>query len=354
MTNYIIRRILLIPLLLVGVSLLIFSMLQFLSPVARSALYVKDLPKSEEALDAIIIAYGLDDPLPVQYWHWLVGRTNPNTGETVGGVLRGDFGYSHSAKQDVIVMIKERFPATLELTLWGFFPIVLIGTWLGIQAAIHYNSFFDQAIRFFCITGASLPLFVFGLLVLMVFYTKLGWFPPGRVSQWVTQEIQEGAFLVHTDMMTLDALINGRFDVFLDSLRHMILPIVTLSYLNWTTFVRVTRSSMLEELGQDYMVTARSKGVRVKDTRWKHAFPNALLPIITLAGGTFIGLLSGVVITETVFNYPGIGSAAATAASSLDVIAVLGISLFNGVLLILANLIVDILYAVADPRIRFA
>lgn len=354
MTNYIIRRILLIPLLLIGVTLLIFSMLQFLSPVARSALYVKDLPKSEEALDAIIVAYGLNDPLPVQYWNWLVGRRNSTTGEIAGGVLRGDFGYSHSAKQDVIVMIQERFPATLELTMWGFLPIVIIGTWLGIQAAIHYNSFYDQAIRFFCITGASLPLFVFGLLVLMIFYTKLGWFPPGRISQWVIQEIQEGSFPIHTDMMTIDALLNGRLDVFLDSLRHMILPIITLSYLNWTTFVRVTRSSMLEELGQDYMVTARSKGVRIQDTRWKHAFPNALLPIITLAGGTFIGLLSGVVITETVFNYPGIGSAAASAASSLDVIAVLGISLFNGVLLILANLIVDILYAVADPRIRFA
>jgi peptide/nickel transport system permease protein len=229
----------------------------------------------------------------------------------------------------------------------------LIGTFFGIQAAIHYNSFYDQLIRIFCITGASMPVFVFGLVALMVFYTKLSWFPPGRMSPWVTQEIQAGTFAIHTSLMTVDALINGRFDVFIDVLKHMVLPILALSYISWATFVRVTRSSMLEELSQDYMITARSKGVAHKAAQWKHAFPNVLLPVITLAGGTFITLLSGVVITETVFNYPGIGSAAATAATSLDVIAVLGISLFNGALLIVANLIVDVLYAVVDPRIRF-
>ena len=353
MTNYIIRRILLIPLLLFGVTILIFGMLQFLSPVARSALYVRDLPKSEAALDAVITAYGLDDPLVVQYWRWLVGFKNPTSGEVQGGVLRGELGYSHSAKQPVIEMIRDRFPATIELTLWGFLPIVFIGTFFGIQAAIHYNGIYDQIIRIFTITGASIPTFVFGLTVLMIFYTKLSWFPPGRMSAWVTQEIQGGTFLIHTDMLTIDALINGRFDVFLDALRHMILPILTLSYISWTTFVRVTRSSMLEELSQDYMVTARSKGVERGKAQWKHAFPNALLPIITLAGNQFVGLLSGVVITETVFNYPGLGSAAASAATSLDVISVLGISLFNGFILIMANLIIDVLYAVADPRIRY-
>ncbi|MBN2046933.1 MAG: ABC transporter permease [Anaerolineaceae bacterium] len=353
MTTYIVRRILLIPILLLGVTVLIFGMLQFLSPVARSALFVKDLPKSEEALDAVIKAYGLDDPLMVQYWHWLVGRPIGN-GEVVGGILRGDFGYSHSAKQPVADMIRERFPATFELTLWGFFPIVLIGTWLGVEAAVHYNSIYDQFIRIFCITGASLPTFVFGLLVLMFFYTQLQWFPPGRISPWVTQEIQAGSFMVRTNLLTIDSILNGRFDVFLDVLRHMVLPILTLSYISWATFVRVTRSSMLEELSQDYMTTAKSKGVSSQDRQNKHAFPNAILPLITLAGSTFIGLMSGVVITETVFNYPGLGSAAAAAATSLDVIAVLGISLFNGTILIVANLIVDILYALVDPRIRYS
>ena len=134
----------------------------------------------------------------------------------------------------------------------------------------------------------------------------------------------------------------------------MFLPILTLSYINWATFLRVTRSSMLETLRQDYVTTARAKGVKEKDVINKHARPNALIPVTTLAGFQVVGLLGGVVITETVFNYPGIGSAAATAAASLDVVTVLGFALFNGFVLIVANLIVDILYGVIDPRVRLS
>ncbi|MBN1230755.1 MAG: ABC transporter permease [Anaerolineales bacterium] len=354
MTKFIIRRVMLIPFLLFGVTVLIFTMLQFLSPVARSALYVQDLPKSEEALDAVIEVYGLNDPIIVQYWRWLVGTKNAETGEISGGILRGNFGFSRSTNQPVLDMIKGRFPASVELTLWSFFPIVLVGTWLGVQAAVHHNTLYDQAIRVFCITGASIPAFIFGLLALIVFYSKLGWFPPGRVSQWVTNEILEGTFIIKTNMFTVDALLSGRFDILLDVFRHMILPIITLTYISWATFVRVARSSMIDELSKNYMVTAKGKGLSDKYAQRIHALPNAMLPIVTMAGGTLIGLLSGVVITETVFNYPGIGSAAAAAASNLDVITVLGLSLFNGTILIVANLIVDVLYAMIDPRIRFA
>jgi peptide/nickel transport system permease protein len=148
--------------------------------------------------------------------------------------------------------------------------------------------------------------------------------------------------------------LNGRFDVFLDALRHMFLPILTLSYISWATFLRVTRSSMLETLRMEYVTTARAKGLPERDVIYKHAQPNAMIQVVTLAGFQVVGLLGGVVITETVFVYPGIGSAAAQAAAQLDVVTVLGFALFNGFILIVSNLVVDILYAVIDPRVRLS
>ena len=144
MTNYIIRRLLIMPLILFGVTALIFGMLQFLSPVERSALYVRDIPKNENALAGVIKRYGLDDPIPVQYWHWLVGRKDSVSGETVGGILRGDFGYSRAASQPVIDLIRRRFPATVELALYTIIPIVFIGVYLGIIAAVNHNKLIDQ------------------------------------------------------------------------------------------------------------------------------------------------------------------------------------------------------------------
>lgn len=352
MTAYIIRRLLLLPVLLFGVTVIIFGLLQFLSPVERSALYVREIPHTEGAVEGIIKRYGLDQPIYVQYWHWLVGRTDPVTGQRVGGILRGDLGYSRVGSQPVAALIAQRFPATAELALWAVAPIIGVGIWLGVQSAVRHNRFFDQLARVFSIIGWSFPTFVFGLLVLMIFYAKLRWFPPGRISDWASAIVNSDQFHQYTHMHTIDALLNLRLDIFWDALKHLILPITTLSYLNWALLLRVTRSSMLEVLGQDYVRTARAKGLPERLVINRHARPNALIPVVTLAGLMVAGLLGGVVITETVFNYPGIGSAAAQAAIQLDVITVLGFALFNGAILILANLIVDILYAVIDPRVR--
>lgn len=354
MINYIIRRLLLVPVLLFGVTLLIFGMMQFLTPVERSALWVRDIPKTERQVDGIIKKYCLDCPFPVQYWRWLVGHIDPVTGERKGGIIYGDFGWSRTGAQEVASLISSRFPNTLDLALWALGPIVLVGVWLGVQAAVHQNGIIDQAGRMFSIIGTSFPTFVFGLLVLMIFYANLKWFPPGRLSTDMTQVVSSGDFKTYTTILTIDSLLNGRVDVFIDALRHMILPIITLSYLSWATFLRVTRSSMLETLRQEYVVTARAKGLRERDVINKHARPNAMIPVVTLAGFTVVGMMGGVVITETVFDYPGIGKAAAAAASQLDVVTVLGFALFNGFILIVANLVVDVLYATIDPRVRLS
>jgi peptide/nickel transport system permease protein len=340
MINYIIRRLLILPVVLIGLSVLIFGMLMFLDPVERAALYVTSPPKTSEALQAIVQKYGLDKPIYVQFGNWL------------DNVIHGDLGWSKTAQMPVLQAIKTYFPATMELAMWSFIPIIVIGIWLGIEAAIHHDQIIDQAMRVFSIIGYSFPTFVFGLLVLMLFYAKLQWFPPGRLSDWATAIVYSPAFHQYTGMNTVDSILNGRFDIFLDSLRHLFLPALTLAYVSWALILRVTRSSMLEVTHQDYIRTARAKGLSEAVVMNRHARPNAMIPVITIGGLLFVGLLNGVVITETVFNYHGMGYFVAQAALNFDAISVLGVALFDGALLVLANLAVDVLYGVIDPRIR--
>jgi peptide/nickel transport system permease protein len=352
MVAYIVRRLLIVPVLLLGVTMLIFAMLSLLTPYERASLYVADIPKRQGAIDGIIEKYGLDDPVHIQYWYWMVGRKDPDTGDIKGGVLRGDLGFSKVGKSSVTEVIARRLPATAELALWSAAPMIGIGIWLGVLSAVNHNKIADQVLRVFSIVGWSIPTFVFGLVVLLVFYARLGWFPPSRLSDWASRIVQSDAFNRYTQMNTIDALLNLRFDIFLDSLRHLVLPVTTLAYLNWALMLRVTRSSMLDTLRQDYITTARAKGLTEKVVIWKHAVSNGLIPIVTIGGLVLISLLNGVVITETVFNYPGMGSFLAQAALSLDVISVLGITLFSSVVLVCGNLFVDVLYGFIDPRIR--
>jgi peptide/nickel transport system permease protein len=351
MLAYIVRRLLILPILILGVTMLVFLMLSMLTPYERASLYVQDIPKRQGAIEGIIKKYGLDDPIPVQYWNWMVGRTTEE-GEIEGGVLRGRLGWSKTGKSSVTEVIARRLPATAELAIWASVPMIGIGIWLGVISAVNHNKIIDQILRIFSIVGWSIPTFVFGLGVLMIFYARLGWFAPGRLSNTAMQIVQSDAFNQYTNMNTIDALLNGRLDIFIDSLRHLVLPVVTLSYLNWAYLLRVTRSSMLETLRQDYITTARSKGLAHRTVVWRHAVSNALIPVVTIGGMILIALLNGVVITETVFNYPGMGSFLAEAATSLDVISVLGLTLFSSVVLVLGNLFVDVLYGVIDPRIR--
>jgi peptide/nickel transport system permease protein len=341
-----------VPVLLLGVTMLIFAMLSLLTPYERASLYVTDIPKRQGAIDGIIEKYGLDDPVHIQYWYWMVGRKDPDTGDIKGGVLRGDLGFSKVGKSSVVEVIARRLPATAELAMWSAAPMIGIGIWLGVVSAVNHNKIADQILRVFSIVGWSIPTFVFGLVVLLVFYARLGWFPPSRLSDWASRIVQSDAFNRYTQMNTIDALLNLRFDIFLDSLRHLVLPVTTLAYLNWALMLRVTRSSMLDTLRQDYITTARAKGLTERVVIWKHAVSNGLIPIVTIGGLVLISLLNGVVITETVFNYPGMGSFLAQAALSLDVISVLGITLFSSVVLVCGNLFVDVLYGFIDPRIR--
>lgn len=343
MTAFIIRRLLLLPLVIAGVSILIFALMQLLSPFSRLAVYVKDpnaLKQGPEQLQAMVEALGLNDPAWVQYGRWM------------NEVIHGNFGWSESARQPVLDAIRHLLPASAELTLFAAFPVIFLGIWLGKISAVYQDTLIDHGTRVTAIVGWSFPTFVFAILMLLIFYGTLPWCPPGRLGISASRIVYSDTFTTYTGMHTIDAILNGNLTVLGDALRHLVMPVITLAYVSWAMILRLMRSSMLETLRQDYVITARAKGLRERLVVNRHAQRNALLPVTTVAGLMVANLLNGVVVTETVFNFRGLGQFAASSAVQLDMPAILGFSLFNGVLLVLTNLVVDILYAFFDPRVR--
>lgn len=345
MLTYIGRRILLLPLVVFGVTTLIFSMMQFLGPYQLVALYVTDiteLQRGPEHMEELVRKYDLDDPFLIKYANWL------------GNLFRGNLGWSQSARMPVATAIAKFFPSTLELVLWAILPIILIGVWLGTVSATHKDQWVDHGARLGALMGISLPGFLLSLLLLSLLYSKLGWFPPGRLGLWAEQIVVSDAFRNYTGIYTLDSLLNGQFRVFVDALRHLVVPCLALMVVQWASLVRILRSSMLEALGQDYVTTARAKGLPERVVVTKHARRNALLPAVTVAGGMIARMIGGLVVIETVFSRKGLGSFAMSAALNLDFPAVLGFALFITLITVGANLIVDLLYAWINPRVRLS
>lgn len=337
--TYIIRRLLLLIPTLIGVSLLIFAVIQLFSPVQRAALFVTDV-KGTMDIETIMTKYHLNDPVYIQYIYWLQA------------VITGNLGWSESSNMPVLPAMMKAFPATVELVLLSIPLTIILGVKLGIASAVHRDKPIDHATRILAIIGWSLPTFWLGLLLLSVFFGILGWFPPMRLDIATEAFVRSPEFTKYTGLNMIDGLLNGRPDISVEALKHLVLPTITLTTISIALIIRVMRSSMLESLGKGYITMARAKGLSEKEVVNKHAQRNALIPTITLAGLLAAGMINGVVITETVFTYKGIGYWAAKAAIATDIPAVLGFALFTGIIFVIANLLVDITYAYVDPRIR--
>lgn len=340
MRNYIIRRLLLIIPVLVGISIIIFLLLLLFSPEQRAAVFVTDI-KQLRNIQGVIKKHGLDEPVYIQYFRW------------VSEVLRGNLGWSKTAEKPVLNAFFYFLPVTAELAIFSAPLIILIGISLGSISALHQDEPIDHASRVFAIVGWSLPTFWLGLILLMIFYGYFsGLLPPEALGVQANLAVNSKEFIRFTRINTIDALLNGRLWIFLDALRHLALPVVTLTIIQCAMVMRIMRSSMLEALGKMFIITARAKGADEHTVVKKHARRNAMIPVVTVAGYLSALLMNGVVITETVFNRKGLGWWWARAAVQLDIPAVLGAVLFNGILFVLANLIVDLLYAYFDPRVR--
>jgi len=244
-------------------------------------------------------------------------------------------------------------PATLELAIFTTPLIILGGIFLGSKAAAHKDRAVDHITRVGAIIGWSLPPFWLGLMLLMVFYGFFsGFLPPERLSTEMNILVHSDEFIRYTKINVLDAILNGNGRVLADSLRHLVLPVITLTVVNLAFIMRLMRSSMLEALGKGYILMARAKGLDENTVVNKHARRNALIPVLTVSGYVFAAIVNGVVITETIFNHKGLGWWAWQSAVNLDVPSILAFALFNSVLFVLTNLVVDLLYARVDPRVR--
>jgi dipeptide transport system permease protein len=338
--SYIVRRLLLLIPVLFGVTLFIFGITMFFSPTERATLYVSS-PQQMRDLPTIIERYGLDRPFFIQYGTWL------------GQVFRGNLGWSNVVSMPVGHAIVHYLPATLELAIFATPLIILTGIFFGTKAAAQKDKFVDHSTRVVAILGWSLPTFWLGLILLMVFYGYFrGLLPPGRLSIPMEVLVTSTDFIRYTRINTIDAILNLNGPVLLDALRHLIMPVFTLTVVSMAFIMRLMRSSMLESLGKGYILTARAKGLDERIVINKHARRNALIPVITVSGYVFAGLANGVVITESIFSFKGIGWWAWLAAVRLDIPSVLGFALFNAALFVLVNLVVDILYTRVDPRVR--
>ncbi len=341
MIAYIIRRLFFLPVVIIGVIVLVFALLQLLSPYQRAAIFVSNPAELKSIdIDVLIERYGLDDPPWIQFADWF------------SRIIHGDWGWSETVKRPVADAFKRFMPQSAELALWAALPIVLGGIWLGVISAVRQNQPLDHGTRIFAIVGWSLPTYVAGLLGLFLLYGVTGWFPPGRLGLEASRIVHSENFHIYTSIITLDAILNWNWYVFADALRHLVLPVIVQAYVVWALLLRVTRSSMLETLRQEYVMTARSKGLRERVVINKHARRNALIPVATIAGLLVAFLFNGLVITEYIFDLHGLGRWAALAAQQFDLPALLAFLLFNGFLIVMANLVVDIMYAFIDPRVR--
>lgn len=337
---YIVRRLLLLIPVMFGVSLLIFGVVQLFPPLQRATLYIRD-PKQLAHLGEVVDKYGLNDPFWEQYLAWL------------NQIVHGNLGWSKIVAAPVGEAILKFLPTTVELAIFATPLIILGGIFLGSKAAANKDKAIDHVSRVGAIIGWSLPTFWLGLMLLMIFYGYFsGLFPPERLSTEMNLLVNSDAFHQYTRIHTLDAILNGNIRVLGDALRHLVLPVITLTVVNLAFIMRLMRSSMLESLGKGYVLTARAKGLDERTVVNKHARRNALIPVLTISGYLFAAIVSGVVITETIFAFKGVGWLAWQSAVQLDISTVLGFAMFTAIVFVMANLVVDLLYARIDPRVR--
>ncbi len=315
MRKYILKRLLsMIPAVFV-VSVVIFLIIH-LTPGDPAAVMLGD-QADPEAIAALREALGLNDPLPVQYLRWL------------GGVLQGDLGQSLYSDESMISMLLSHLGPTLSLTVFALAISLIVAVPLGILAARKRGALADNAISVFSMIGISMPSFLLGLLLMLVFAVTLRWLPAAGYKT-----LAEDGMAEH--------------------LRYLVMPSIALGFMEAGLILRMTRSSMLEVLGSDYIRMAKAKGEKSLAITCKHAFKNALIPIVTTVGQTFMGLLSGATVVESIFNIPGIGKMTITAVQQRDYEVVQAVVLFLSMINIVVCLVIDLIYAAIDPRVRLS
>lgn len=334
MLRFVVRRLLLLVPILIGLSLLVFLWIRALPGTPAESLLGERA--TADSIAAVREQYGLDDPIYVQYWRYL---------QTVGS---GDLGTSIASRRPITEEFGERFPATIELALSAMFFAVLIGVPLGFLAAKRYGSAVDHGSLVLSLIGVSIPIFFLALMLKYLFAVKLGWLPSvGRQDVLITADHP-------TNFYVLDGLVTRNWGAAWDALEHLVLPAIALGSIPLAIIARITRASVLDVQNEDYVRTARAKGLPPRTVDGRHVLRNALLPITTIIGLQVGLLLSGAILTETVFAFPGLGTWIQSAIQNRDYPVLQAGILLIAVVVVVVNLLVDLSYGLLNPRIRLA
>jgi ABC-type dipeptide/oligopeptide/nickel transport system permease component len=330
------RRLMAMPLLLLGIITIAFMLSHFIHGDPLASVLTDRAMENPEVVAAAKKRWGLDKSLPEQYFIY------------VGNLVQGDFGTSFRTKRSVAVDLVDRLPATFELVIAAMLIGSLIGISLGVIAAKWHNGVVDYAARLFALVGSSMPVFWSGLIFLYAFTVALDWLPgAGRTDARLIPPT------VHSGLMTVDALLAGDLALFRNAVAHLVLPATVLGWTVMGLISRMVRANMLDVLNQDFVLLARAKGAGEGRVLIRHALRNALIPTLTIVGFSFAYLITGDVLTETIFSWPGIGTYAVDSARSLDYPAIMGVSIIGGVSFLLINFVTDVTYGLVEPRIRF-
>jgi len=335
MRDYALRRLLLVVVVLLGVSIITF-VLMYAVPINPARMLAGE-KASEETVRYYEEYYGLNLPVHQQYFRYMIR------------LLHGDMGESVRTTTSVSADLLRRLPATLELGLCAMMFAIVVGIFIGIYSATHRNKVSDHVSRIFALTGISVPVFWLGLMLILIFYSRFGWFPApvGRLDIGLTPP---GSI---TRLYVLDSILTGNLKTLGNSIYHLILPAFCLGWLQTALIMRMMRSSMLEVIRAEYIKTARAKGLSERVVIYKHALKNAMIPTTTVIGLSVGYMFAGAIMTEAVFNWNGMGTYLINGINHMDYPAIMGFVLLTAFIYALTNLIVDLLYGVLDPRIRY-
>jgi ABC-type dipeptide/oligopeptide/nickel transport system permease component len=345
--TFLFRRLMVIPITLIVITAVLYAFMMLVPAEERATLFLPPVQprtmtaeKYENIINRIIAENGLNDPYPRQYWRW---ATN---------LLRGDWGYSPFFNAPVLDLLQGRTAVTLELTFYAILLLIPLGLISGVLAGWWPGSFWDNQFRFTAFMGTAVPPFILGLFLLSVFYVGLGWFPIGTTS---LMQLRATGFRSFTGFLTVDGLLNGRADVTLFAFRRLALPVFTLSLAHWATLGRITRVSVMDEAGKEYILAARARGLRRRSLIWRHIFRNVLAPALTSSSLSAASLITGVFVVEVVFNYKGLSELITDSMRGVpDSSLVLGFAVYSVLLVVPIMLFLDVLKAIVDPRIRAA
>ena len=344
--GFILKRLILIPITLVVITLVLYAIVMLMPLETRINLYMPESNSNaagwqERMREKIIERHHLDEPFPVQYVFWL------------RSLFDSEWGYSPVLGSNILPLLKSRTPVTVELILYALLFQIPLGLAAGVHSARKKDRFSDHCIRSITSIATSLPDFILAFILLAIFYIALYWFPPERLSVSNHLFVTSADFHTYTGLMTIDGFLNGRSDISLDAIRHLVLPVFTLSFAHWATLTRITRTQVLDEMQKEYITAAYARGLDEDAVVWRHAFRNTLAPALNTSAVTAATLITGVYVVERIFNLKGVSDLVTRYGPMVpDAPAVLGFAIYSTLIVLALMLVLDILQAILVPIIK--